>query len=142
MCSVVLSDSLSVVRDIAVKHDCELSTHSRCGCTSAAWFKRSFGMHAYMLQYVNPFPCHLFTSLAKMFTDVSLCVIFKLPHPLPPWQFGFQCLRWPIQRRICLRLSIKRRISSILVKASSTHRRCIARPDPQPEQQALVLPQR
>ena len=35
-------------------------------------------MHAYMLQYVNPFPCQLFTSLAKMFTDVFLCVIFKL----------------------------------------------------------------
>ena len=36
------------------------------------------GCMLYMLQYVNPFPCHLFTSLAKMFTDVSLCVIFKL----------------------------------------------------------------
>lgn len=79
------------------------------------------GCMLYMLQYVNPFPCHLFTSLAKMFTDVFLCVIFKLPHPLPPWQFGFQCLRWPIQRRICLRLPIKRRTNPILGRSLVYH---------------------
>ena len=28
--------------NVAVKHDSDLSLHTRCGCTSVAWFKRSF----------------------------------------------------------------------------------------------------
>ena len=68
------------VDNIAVKHDCELSTHSRCGCTSAAWFKRSFGMHALHVAICQSIPMSpLYITCQNVHRCFSLCDLQTAP---------------------------------------------------------------
>ena len=81
------------IDNVAVKHDSDLSLHTRCGCTSAAWFKWSFGYVCTMLLQVQRIPGHFNVTSLNYFMLIVVNHVFflgELQTATPtatPWQF-------------------------------------------------------